>query len=158
MHRLVDRDFLSAVLLLFIGAVAWSQADTDPRDWILPLLATYSILAIAAALLLRFLVVVINNALDVVRFLREERPVYTDLIVFGVIILIWQSVMFAIGFWIASFLMLFATSLYLTLEKTRKNLALDMVVPLGACIVAYFVFLHVFYVPLPVPTWGPFAG
>ena len=158
MHRLADRDFLAALLLFFIGAVSLSQAGSEQRDWMLPLLATYTILAIAAALLLRFLiVVVINNAPDVVRMLREERPIYADLIVFGIIVLIWQSLMFLIGFWIASFFMLFAASFYLTLEKTRKNLALDVIVPLGACVVAFFVFLHVFYVPLPVPSWGPFA-
>jgi hypothetical protein len=49
--------------------------------------------------------------------------------------------------------MLLLTSLYLTLEKTRKNLSLAVVVPLAACVVAYVVFLHVFYVPLPKATW-----
>jgi len=49
--------------------------------------------------------------------------------------------------------MLTLTSVYLTLEKTRKNLILAVVVPLAACVVSYIVFLHVFYVPLPEARW-----
>ena len=123
----------------------------------LPLLATYAILAIAAGLFLRFLIVVaIQNAPDVVRLLREERPIYTDLVMFGIIVLIWQGVLFILGFWLSSFLMLCVAATYLTLEKTRNNLILAVVVPLGACVLAYLVFTHVFYVPLPVGTlWEP---
>lgn len=154
MQKLVDRDFLSAVLLSVIGMVSLSQVGSDARDWVLPLLATYVILALAAVLFLRFLVVaIINNAPDAVRLVRGDKPVYTDLIVFGLIVLCWVVLMFGLGYWLASFLMLFAASTYLTLEKTRANLALAVVVPLAACVVAYVVFLHVFYVPFPAATW-----
>lgn len=154
MLKLVDRDFLSALLLFFIGAVSLSQVGTNGRDWVLPLLATYAVLAFAAALFLRFLIVgVIKNAPDVVRLRRDEMPVYTDLIAFGVIALCWMYLMFGLGFWLASFFMLSAASLYLTQEKTLKNISLDFIVPLMACILAYLIFLHVFYVPLPTASW-----
>jgi hypothetical protein len=131
-----------------------SQAGTDARDWVLPLLVTYTMLGLAAALFLRFLfVAVINNAPDVIRLIREEWPVYTDLIAFGVIVLCWLFVMFGLGYWLSSFFMLSAASIYLTLDKTRANLALAVVVPLAACVVAYVVFLKVFYVPLPEAHW-----
>ena len=59
------------------------------------------------------------------------------------------------GFWLASFLMLTLTSIYLTLDKTRSNIRLAVVVPLASCIVFYLVFLHLFYVPFPKATWWP---
>ena len=51
--------------------------------------------------------------------------------------------------------MLSLASTYLTLEKTRRNMGVAIIVPLAACVVAYLVFLHVFYVPLPKATWWP---
>jgi hypothetical protein len=151
----MDRDFLSSALLFVIGLVALAQvSDESPRDWVLPLIAIYSVLAIAAALFLRFLFTsFITNAPDVVRLLRKDMPVYADVAVFCAIVLCWVLLMFGLGFWLASFLMLSAASLYLTQEKTRKNLSVDVVVSFGACAVAYVVFLHVFYVPVPAATW-----
>jgi hypothetical protein len=62
-------------------------------------------------------------------------------------------VMYGLGFWLASFLMLVLASIYLTQDKTRHNLVVAVVAPLAACVVAYVVFLHVFYVPLPEARW-----
>jgi uncharacterized membrane protein YkvI len=62
-------------------------------------------------------------------------------------------VMYGLGFWLASVIMTSAASIYLTLEKTRRNIKLAVVVPICSCIVAYFVFLHVFYVPFPEASW-----
>jgi hypothetical protein len=79
---------------------------------------------------------------------------FTDFpVVAGAIVLGYVFVMYGLGFWLASFLMLSLTSLYLTLQKTRNNLIVAVVVPLAACVVAYIVFLHVFYVPLPEARW-----
>ncbi|MDH3413304.1 MAG: tripartite tricarboxylate transporter TctB family protein [Gammaproteobacteria bacterium] len=151
----MDRDFLSAALLFFIGAVALSQtSDDSPRDWVLPLLAIYSLLAIAVALFLCFLVTsFVKNAPDLIQLSRADTPIYTDVAVFCVIVFCWVLLMYGLGFWLASFFMLSAASVYLTQEKTRRNLTINVVVSLGACVVAYFVFLHVFYVPLPKATW-----
>lgn len=155
MYRLMDRDLLASVLLFVIGAVALAQVgDDSPRDWVLPLLAIYTILAIAACLFLRFLFMsFVRNAPDLIQLLRSDKPIYADVAVFCVIVLCWVLLMFGLGFWLASFFMLSAASLYLTQEKTRKNLTVDVVVSLGACVVAYVVFLHVFYVPLPDASW-----
>lgn len=154
MQRLVDRDLLSAMLLFFIGAVGLSAAGSDPRDWALPRLAIYVILAAAAILFAKVIFeAVMKRAPDVVRLVREDRPVYMDLTVFAAIVVCWMLVMFGLGFWLASFFMLSATSIYLTQEKTGRNILLAFVVPLAACCVAFFVFLHVFYVPLPDASW-----
>lgn len=155
MHRLMDRDFLSSALLFVIGMVAFSQTgDDSPRDWVLPFLAIYALLAIAAALFVNFLFnSFVRNAPDIVRPIREDVPVYTDVAVFSVIVGCWVLLMYGLGFWLASFFMLSASSFYLTREKTRKNLTVNMVVSLGATVVAFVVFLHVFYVPVPAATW-----
>jgi len=153
-QRLKDRDLLSALVLFFIAAVSLSQAGTDPRNWIFPRLATYVILAIAAALLARVVIAAIMERVpDIIPPAREDRVILIDLVVFCAIVLGYVFVMYGLGFWLASFLMLSLTSLYLTLEKTRRKLVLALVVPLAACVVAYVVFLHVFYVPLPEARW-----
>ncbi len=133
----MDRDLLSALVLFFIGGVSLSEAGTDVRNWIFPRLATYFILAVAVVLLTRVVfAAVMKHVPDIV----------------------YMFVMYGFGFWISSFLMLSLASIYLTLDKTLRNIGLAMVVPLAACIVAYVVFLHVFYVPLPVATWWPGVG
>ncbi len=83
----------------------------------------------------------------------EDRVVWLDVLTFLAIALVYLLVMYGLGFWLASFLMLSLVSLYLTKNKTRHNVALAIVTPLAACVVAYVVFEHVFYVPLPDATW-----
>lgn len=154
MEKLKDRDLLSALVLFLIGAVALSNAGDDPRNWIFPRLATYVILAVAAVLLVQVVIrAIMERAPDIIPWEPEDRIVLIDLVVFGAIVLGYVFVMYGLGFWLASFLMLALASIYLTQEKTRKNLVLAVVVPLAACVVAYIVFLHVFYVPLPEAKW-----
>jgi hypothetical protein len=153
-ERLKDRDLLSALALFVIGAISLSEAGTDSRNWMFPRLATYVILAVAVVLLARVVIgAIMQRAPDLIPWTSEDRRVLVDLLVFGATVVGYVFVMYGLGFWLASFLMLLLTSLYLTLEKTRKNLILAVVVPLAACVVAYVVFLHVFYVPLPKATW-----
>ena len=65
-------------------------------------------------------------------------------------------VTYGLQFWLSSFLMLSLALIYLTtLETTPHNLGLAIVVPLATCVVAYVVFLHVFYVPVPEAAWWP---
>lgn len=154
MPRLMDRDLVSALVLFCIGAVFYFDSGSEVKDWIFPLLATYLILGVAVILLARVILgAVMQRAPDLIDGLRNNRPVVTDLVVFCAIILVYVLVMKGIGFWLSSFLMLMATSIYLTLEKTRHNLIIACAVPLVACVVTYLIFLHVFYVPLPEASW-----
>ena len=154
MERLKDRDLLSALVLFLIGAISLSEAGTDPRNWIFPRLATYVILAAGATLLARVVIGAITERVpDAIPWSSEDGVVLVDLLVFGAIVLGYIFLMYGLGFWLASFLMLSLTSLYLTLEKTRQNLILAVAVPLAACALAYVIFLHVFYVPLPEARW-----
>lgn len=159
MQRLVDRDFLTAMVLFIVGGVAWISAGNDVKNWIFPLLAIYLILGIAAALLARVIFSsLMDHAPDVVGLSSEDQTVLFDVLVFVVIVLTYMFVMYGLGFWLASFLMLSSASMHMTLNKTRRNLALAVIVPLAVCAAAYFIFLHVFYVPFPKATWWAGLG
>lgn len=159
MQKLMDRDFLAGVILLIIGSIAWANAGSDMMNWVFPLLATYFLLFAGAVLIASAVFgAVTERAQDVISVSAKDRIVWLDVIVFLVIALFYLLVMYGLGFWLASFLMLSLVSLYLTQNKTRRNVALAIVTPLAACIMAYVVFELVFYVPVPAPTWWPFAG
>jgi hypothetical protein len=152
----MDRDMLTALVLFFFGGVAVFAADSDVKNWIFPLLAAYLLIGIAVALVGRVVFAAIKKQLpDIVRLAPEDRVPAMDVVVFFLIVLAYMFVMFGLGFWLASFLMLTVTSIYLTLDKTRKNIRLAVIVPLASCIVFYMVFLHLFYVPFPKATWWP---
>jgi len=101
---------------------------------------------------------VMERAPDIISVSAEDRVVWVDVFTFLLIALCYLLVMYGLGFWLSSLLMLSLVSLYLTKDKTRHNVTLAIVVPLAACVVAYVVFLHVFYVPLPEATWWAGVG
>jgi len=160
MKRLIiDRDLLTALVLFGIGAVFSADSGDNVKDWIFPLLATYLVLGIAVALVLLVIFRAIMKRLpDIPHLTEEDRIAYFDVLVFFLIVLAYILVMRGIGFWLSSLLMVTLTSIYLTLEKTRHNMMLALVVPLLFCIVAFFVFTHVFYIPFPEATWWPGLG
>jgi hypothetical protein len=160
-ERLKDRDLLSALVLFIIGLVALSETGghVDDRNWTFPSLAIYVVLAFAAMLLLRVVIAaVMERVPDVIRVSHEDRPVFIDVAVFCAIVLAYLFVMYGLGFWLSSFLMLSLASIYLTADKTRRNLGFAVVVPLATCVLAYFVFMQVFYVPVPKAGWWPGFG
>lgn len=156
MQRLMDRDLLTALVLFGIGAVFSADSGENVKDWIFPLLATYLVLGIAVYLFLLVIFrAIMKRVTDIVHLTSEDRTAYFDVLVFSLIVLVYILVMYGLGFWLSSLLMLSLTSVYLTLDKTRKKIGLALVVPLVACVVAYFIFTHVFYVPFPEATWWP---
>lgn len=154
MQKLLDRDILSALVLFFVGTVSLAAQGNDLMNWVFPRLATYFILIVAAILVVRVLFTdVVKRVPDVISLSAEDRVLVMDVVGFLLIVLCYLFVMYGLGFWLASFIMLTLATIYLTLEKTRRNLFLAVVVPLGTCCVAYIIFLHVFYVPLPEAGW-----
>jgi uncharacterized membrane protein YfcA len=155
-RRVIDRDLVSALVLFVIGGVALSAMGTDMRNWIFPRVTTYLILLVAAVLAGRVVLgTVVKRAPDVMRASREDLGIFVDVLVFCAIVLAYILVVNGLGFWLSSFLMLSLASIYLTPDKTLHNIGLAVVVPLAACALAYVVFLHLFYVPLPEATWWP---
>ena len=158
MQRLADRNLITALILFFVGGVATISSGDDVKNWMFPLLAAYVMLAIGAMLLARFLYLEITKHVpDLLRMSGADREAATDVIVFAAIVLVYIVVMHGLGFWISSFLMLSLTSIYLTLDKSRRNVVLAVVVPFAACVAAYIIFLRVFYVPFPKAAWWPGA-
>jgi Tripartite tricarboxylate transporter TctB family len=159
MQKLMNRDFLAALVFFIIGSIALANAGSDLMNWAFPLMATYFILFAAAVLVGRAVfAAVVGRAPDIISISAEDRIVWLNVFTFLVIALVYLLVLYGLGFWLSSFLMLSLVSIYLTRDKTRHNIALAIVVPLATCVVAYVVFLHVFYVPLPEAGWWPGAG
>jgi Tripartite tricarboxylate transporter TctB family len=159
LQKLLDRDLLAALVLFAIGAVALANAGADPMNWAFPLLAAWFIMFAAALLLVRAVyAMVTRRAPDIISVRAEDRFVWLDVFTFLLIALGYLLVMFGLGFWLASFLMLALASVWLTPDRTRHNLGLAVVVPLATCVVAYVVFQHVFYVPVPQAHWWPLGG
>jgi Tripartite tricarboxylate transporter TctB family len=158
MQKLMDRDLLSALVLFIIGSIALSNAGADMMNWAFPLLAAYFVMFAAALLVARAVFTAIaKREPDIISIRAEDRIVWLDVFTFLVIAVGYLLVMYGLGFWLASFVMLSLVSIYLTQDKTRHNVALAIVVPLATCVVAYVVFQHVFYVPVPEASWFPGA-
>jgi hypothetical protein len=154
MQKLADRDLISALVLFSIGAISLSQEGDDLMNWVFPRLATYVVLAIGVVLLARVVFgAAIKRLPDTFQWGPEDRAVAIDLVVFCATVLAYVFVMYGFGFWLSSFLMMSLASIYLTQDKTRRNIGVAVVASIGTCIVAYIVFLHVFYVPLPEARW-----
>ncbi|HZD90351.1 MAG TPA: tripartite tricarboxylate transporter TctB family protein [Pseudolabrys sp.] len=154
MTRIIDRDIVAALVLFVVGGVALTQMGTGMQNWIFPQVLTYLILLIGAVLVLRVVfAAALKRAPDIMRVTREQRGMVIDVVVFCAIVLAYVLVLDGLGFWLASFLMLSVASIYLTPNKTARNVTMAIAVPLITCIVAYVIFLHVFYVPVPEATW-----
>ena len=154
MQRLLDRDLVTGLVLLCVYTLFIADSSADPKDWIFPILANYVILIIGIILFARGAFALIFNRLpDILHITRDERLAYTDVLIFFLIVLGYMFIMYGLGFWLSSWLMLSVTSIYLTLDKTPRNIRLAMIVPLGTCIACYYAFLYFFYVPFPRATW-----
>ena len=134
-------------------------SSSDPKDWAFPLLANYVIFWVAVILLVQFLVSLVRKKMpDLLQFSTEDRYSAIDVLIFLVIVLAFMFVMGGLGFWLSSLTMLILASLYLTLDKTRRSVAIAVIVPFGICVSAYLIFTYVFYVPFPEGTWLAGAG
>jgi len=158
MQKLMDRDLLAGLILFLIGSVALANAGTDLMNWAFPLMAAYFVIFAAALLVARAVfAAVVNRAPNVMTMSAEDRIIWLDVFTFLLIALGYLLVMYGLGFWLSSFLMLALASIWLTQDKTRHNLGLAIVMPLATCVMAWVVFVHVFYVPLPEAHWWPLA-
>ena len=158
-QKLLDRNLLTALMLFGVSWMFSVGSSSDPKDWAFPLLANYVIIWVAVILLLQFFVSVVREQVpDFLQFSTEDRYSAIDVLIFLVIVLAFMFVMGGLGFWLSSLVMLILASLYLTLDRTRRNITMAVIVPFGLCITAYLVFTYVFYVPFPEGIWLPGAG
>ena len=159
MQTLLDRNLLTALMLFGVSWMFSVGSSSDPKDWAFPLLANYVIFSVAIILLVQFLFSLVRKKMpDLLQFSTEDRYSAIDVLIFLVIVLAFMFVMGGLGFWLSSLIMLLLASLYLTLDKTRRSVAIAAIVPCGICISAYLIFTYVFYVPFPEGTWLAGAG
>ncbi|MBS29077.1 MAG: hypothetical protein CL566_09195 [Alphaproteobacteria bacterium] len=157
MKRFVDRDLVTALMLFGVSALFSVGSSSDPKDWAFPLLANYVTLGIALAFLVKFIIaVVMKHRPDLITMTSDNWVSAKDVLVSLMTVLVYLFVMFGLGFWPASLIMLILTSLYLTQERTTRNIRLAIIVPICICILAFLIFTHVFFVPFPESGW--FAG
>jgi hypothetical protein len=154
MKRFADRDLLTALMLFGVSALFSVGSSSDPKDWAFPLLANYATLGIAIAFLAKFIVSAVRQHLpDLLAMTADDRASFVDVVVFMVIVLAFLLAMFRLGFWPSALIMLIGASLYLTRERTTRNIRMAIVAPICISIVAYLVFTQVFYVPFPEAGW-----
>ncbi|MGB0571939.1 MAG: tripartite tricarboxylate transporter TctB family protein [Alphaproteobacteria bacterium] len=159
LKRFADRDLLTASMLFGVSALFAVGSSSDPKDWAFPLLASYVTLGIAIAFLAKFiLAAVLKHLPDILEMTADNWASALDVVVFLVIVLAYLFAMFGLGFWPASLVMLILTSLYLTRERTARNIRLAFIVPICISIVAYLIFTQVFYVPFPEAGWLAGSG
>ncbi|MBT7360783.1 MAG: tripartite tricarboxylate transporter TctB family protein [Rhodospirillaceae bacterium] len=157
MKRLADRDLLTAIMLFGVSALFSVGSSSDPKDWAFPLLANYVTLGIAIAFLAKCIVASVRKHVpDLLVMTADDKASAVDVVVFMVIVLAFLLAMFRLGFWPSSLIMLIGASLYLTRERTTRNIRMAIIAPICISIVAFLVFTQVFYVPFPESSW--FAG
>ncbi|MDG2032732.1 MAG: tripartite tricarboxylate transporter TctB family protein [Rhodospirillales bacterium] len=159
MQKLLDRNLLTALVLFGVSWMFSVGSSSDPKDWAFPLLANYVTLGVAVILLVHFFVSLVRQQVpDQLQFSVDDRTSAIDVLVFLTFVLAFMFVMYGLGFWLSSLIMLIMASLYLTLNKTRRSVTMAVVVPIGICITAFLIFTYVFYVPFPEGSWLPEAG
>ena len=157
MKRFADRDLLTAIMLFGVSALFSVGSSSDPKDWAFPLLANYVTLGIAIAFLAKFIVASVRKHVpDLLVMTADDKASAVDVVVFMVIVLAFLLAMFRLGFWPSALIMLIGASLYLTRERTTRNIRMAIIAPICISIVAFLVFTQVFYVPFPESSW--FAG
>ena len=137
MKRFADRDLLTAVMLFGVSALFSVGSSSDPKDWAFPLLANYVTLGIAIAFLAKFIVAAVRKHLpDLLAMTADDKASAVDVVVFMVVVLAFLLAMFRLGFWPSSLIMLILTSLYLTRERTTRNIRMAIIVPICISIAA----------------------
>lgn len=154
--RLFDYDLGAGLALLAVVVVSFSQMGHGVRDWVYPRALTYLIGIIALTLVIRWTVRVVKGARDDIpaggKLAERQTAVDTGVVIMAA--LIYAVGMSVIGFWVTTFVVLGLLSAYLTERRNAKALAISVVVAAVVSIAGYFVFLHVFYVPVPMVLLG----
>ena len=145
-----DTDFLTGFLTLCIALFSYAGIGDDMKDWVFPLMACYTLFSISAVFLIKSLIKFFQNNIEKnIIISREQIPSILNVIFFSLIVFGFLFALFALGFWIASLLLLWVSISYFSVEKNVPTHIKSLVISLIACGVAYIVFTHIFYVPFP---------
>jgi hypothetical protein len=146
----IPLDLVSGLFLLSVVAVFVLNAGDDPLDWIFPLTLSYTLAIIGIYLTIRGLLGFGDKTDTLLPVLRGRG---VDVLVFTVIAAIYVALARPIGFWTMSALMLFAGSVYLDPDRSRKRIGLSAGVAVTVCLGAYLLLVRLLYVPIPPEGW-----
>ena len=145
-----DSDFVTGLLLFAIATISYSGTGDNMKDWVFPLMASYTLFVISIAFLLKSALKVLNVKLMIdLTVTREQLPSVINVGFFCFFVLCYLFILFAFGFWVASPLLLWVSITYFNPYKSALSFAKSLLISLVACGVAYVVFTYIFYVPFP---------
>ncbi|AYY12275.1 hypothetical protein EF847_05695 [Actinobacteria bacterium YIM 96077] len=149
----VSTDLIAGMALLAIVAIGLLGSGEGHLDWLFPVTLSWILGAFGACLVVRGLLGYGHRVPAVPRLLRGQNP---DVALFVGLVVVYVIVIEQVGFWLPSAAMLVVASVYLDTFRSRRNIAISVLVALGVCIVGYVVLTKVFFVPLPGGEWIPF--
>ena len=145
-----DSDFVTGLLLFAIATISYSGTGDNMKDWVFPLMASYTLFVISIAFLLKSALKVLNGKLMIdLTVTREQLPSVINVGFFCFFVLCYLFILFAFGFCVASPLLLWVSITYFNPDKSALSFAKSLLISLVACGVAYVVFTYIFYVPFP---------
>ena len=151
---LVSVELVAGVTLLAFVSVFLFNSGDELLDWVFPLVLAYTGAAFGVYFLIRGLLGRGKKVPLVPPLLRGKGVLVA---VFVVIAVLYVGLARAVGFWIMSWLMLFAGSMYLAEERNGKQALVSAVIALGITLVGFWLFSRVFFVPFPRASWLPWG-
>ena len=94
------------------------------KDWVFPLMASYTLFVISIAFLLKSALKVLNGKLMIdLTVTREQLPSVINVGFFCFFVLCYLFILFAFGFWVASPLLLWVSITYFNPDKSALSFA-----------------------------------
>lgn len=147
---LKDSDVITTILLLGISFIFYSGSGANAKDWVFPLMATFSLFGISIFFLIKSILKIVSGTIvSDLEIETDQVPSIINVIFFSLFMFIFLFLLFAFGFWIASLALLWTSIAYFNPDKTLKTIIKSLLIAIISCLVAYVVFTHIFYVPFP---------
>ncbi|NCF46783.1 MAG: hypothetical protein GWP24_04345 [Alphaproteobacteria bacterium] len=147
---LKDSDVITTILLLGISFIFYSGSGANAKDWVFPLMATFSLFGISIFFLIKSILKIVSGTIvSDLEIETDQVPSIINVIFFALFMFIFLFLLFAFGFWIASLALLWTSIAYFNPDKTLKTIIKSLLIAIISCLVAYVVFTHIFYVPFP---------
>lgn len=146
----VSVDLLGAVALFAVSAVFLLGAGEGLRDWLFPRSLASTLMVVG--------VVLAASGLRGQGPRTAPRPLRVDPRRIDVAVFLGLAVVYVVltpyaGFWAMSAVMLFAASVYLGDDRRVGTLLRSAAIVVVVCVLAYVLFVKVFFVPLPTANW-----
>jgi putative tricarboxylic transport membrane protein len=145
--KAVRESLVAGIVLIAVAVVFYFQTGERIQDWILPWVLTAFLALLGVTMIVRALIGRGGRPIPIVPVIFKGHGI--DVAVAASMLVIAASLLRRVGFWLTGFLLLTAVSIYLTNERTRKAMAISVIVMATVVGALYMLLLHVFYVPVP---------